>query len=92
MSISCGTLPIPLVIRARLYQQADLQTAVTHFLTALRQDPEYHRARFNLGVVYFELGMLEQAAEQWSMISEAAPGSPLAVQALENLSILRSDN
>ena len=74
------------------YQKSDLVAAVTSFQTALQQDPAYHRARFNLGVVYFELGLLEQAAEQWSMISEAAPGSPLAVQALENLSILRSDN
>lgn len=73
------------------YQQGDAQTAITHFLTALGQQPDYLRARFNLGVVYFELGMLEQAADQWSRIHEMAPGSPLAVQALENLSILRSD-
>lgn len=72
------------------YQEEELQSAVTNFLTALRMDPEYLRARFNLGVVYFELGMLELAEEQWALIQESAPGTDLAEQALQNLSVLQA--
>ena len=74
-----------------LYQQAELKDAVHHFLEALNQDPSYLRARFNLGVVYYELGLGDLAEEQWLAIQEQAPGSSLAVQAAQNLSVLATD-
>lgn len=74
-----------------LYQQADLKNAVTHFLRALNHDPSYLRARFNLGVVYYELGLNDLAEEQWLKIQSDAPGSTLAMQAEQNISILRDE-
>ncbi len=70
------------------YRQKDLEGAVRHFLSALASDPEYHRARFNLGVAYFELGRSTLAEEQWKRILDAAPGTTIAQQAQENLTIL----
>lgn len=72
------------------YQQKQLPAAREQFETALRQDPTYLRARFNLGVVYFELGMKDQAEQQWSQVRDAAPGTTLAQQAGENLTIIRA--
>lgn len=74
------------------YRQRDLEGAVGLFLKALAQDPDYHRARFNLGVAYFELGKGTLAEEQWARILEAAPGSTIAEQAQENLTILKADD
>ncbi len=73
------------------YKQKDLEGAVSHFLRALSYDPEYHRARFNLGVAYFELGKNALAQEQWQRILDAAPGTSIAEQAQENLSIVRGE-
>ena len=72
------------------YQQKELPAAREQFETALRQDPTYLRARFNLGVVYYELGMKQMAEEQWSRIESTAPGTTLAQQATENLTIIRA--
>jgi tetratricopeptide (TPR) repeat protein len=73
------------------YKQKNLDGAVSLFLRALAQDPAYHRARFNLGVAYFELGKSSLAQEQWERILEAAPGTTIAEQAQENLSIVRGE-
>ena len=72
------------------YQQKELRAAREQFETALRQDPTYLRARFNLGVVYYELGLQDLAEEQWSRIESTAPGTTLAQQATENLTIIRA--
>ena len=58
-----------------LERKNDLSSAATQFMNAIRQDPEYLRARFNLGVVLFELGRNVEAKEQWDRVLQAAPGS-----------------
>jgi tetratricopeptide (TPR) repeat protein len=73
------------------YKQKDLDGAIALFLRALSYDPSYHRARFNLGVAYFEMGKSTLAQEQWQRILDAAPGTTIAEQAQENLSIVRGE-
>jgi cytochrome c-type biogenesis protein CcmH/NrfG len=66
-----------------------LTAAAQLFRRVLERDPNYVRAAFNLGVVYFELGEVDLAEKEWSRVLESAPDSELALQAEENLTTLR---
>jgi len=63
-------------------EQGLLRTAVGHYLAALRRQPDFCEARYNLGLAYQEMGRLDPAAEAYRSVLALKPNDP---KALNNL-------
>jgi len=61
------------------------EAAISHYRTLLRQNPNYVRGWFNLGVTYARNGQREQARNAWQRVLEHDPSHELARKYLASL-------
>jgi tetratricopeptide (TPR) repeat protein len=61
------------------------EAAISHYRTLLRQNPNYVRGWFNLGVTYARNGQTEQARKAWQRVLEHDPNHEQARRYLASL-------
>jgi tetratricopeptide (TPR) repeat protein len=52
--------------------EGNLRRAMDAYRTALKHDPEYHNARYNLALLYYFQGMLDECEREYATILEKA--------------------
>jgi Tfp pilus assembly protein PilF len=68
-----------------LYDRGDLPASVLNFRRALRSDPSFADAHFNLAMALTELGERDNAKEHWHTYLKLDPHSPWAEVARRHL-------
>jgi Tfp pilus assembly protein PilF len=61
-----------------LYERGDVQAAVLNFKRAVRTDPAFADAHFNLAMALSDLGQREEAQQHWRTYLRLDPESPWA--------------
>ena len=70
------------------YKQGEFEKAIAEFQYALKADPEYSQAYYNLGIVSDDKGLYEQAIKEYK---KALQINPAYEEALVNLGIIYSN-
>ena len=60
-----------------MYLRRRLHEALSHLQQLAAQDPQYPELANNMGVILFEMGLLEQAREQFERATREVPDNPV---------------
>jgi tetratricopeptide (TPR) repeat protein len=71
------------------YAMGAIGLAVEDLVRALEIDPAHQLAHFELGVAFADAGIYAEAIREWGAVLSANPETPIAVQARENIRVLR---